>query len=217
MGGLFKAKSEPIEKLCIKYLEERYGEPFTDAGPTGNSMTGDYKMYATCESLPDTNVTVKAVKFKTEDRVFQDNYLVHKYRGEIRDYLKQFALTEFSEANVYVTVTGVTLTENVPADATVEQVIRDKGFNLSATVEVKESEFSEAAQAERVMRKMGEALCGEELTTYHVMFIAVGEENFGKFTNSELSQAYRDGTYIRTAKIQKWDGGSNTVWKEAEE
>lgn len=217
MSWLVKPKPEPIDKRCVKYMEERYGETFTSAGPIGNSMTGNYSMYVTCNSLPDCKITVTALNFNKPDCVFQDNYLVHKYNNEIADLLKKFAMTEFSEANVYVTVTSVTLTENISESASVEEVIRDSSFMLSATVEVKEHEFIEAAQAERVMLKMGEDLCGKELTTYHVMFISVEEDNFGKLSNSELSQAYMNDTYTKTAKIQKWATGSNTVWKEAEE
>ena len=216
MFGLFKAKSEPIDKLTVAYMEERYGESFTAVGPIGNSMTGNYSMYVTCESIPGVNITAKALNFKNEERIFQDNYLVYKYQEEIRDYLKRFVLDEFSEANVYVSVSNLPLSESIPADATAEQVMQDENFMLSATVEVRESEFRAATQAENVMLNMGNALYGKELITYHVMFIAVREENFGKLTNAELSQAYMDDMYVKTAKIQKWATGSNTVWKEVE-
>ena len=212
----FRAKSEPIDKLTIAYMEERYGENFTGAGPTGNSMTGNYSMYVTCESMPSINITAKVLNFKREDRIFQDNYLVFKHQEEIKNYLQRFALEEFSEANVYISVSAIPLSASIPADATAEAVMRDENFMLSATVEVRESEFKEAAQAEKVMLNMGKALYGKELISYHVMFIAVEEEKFGELTNSELSQAYVEDTYVRTAKIQKWSTGSNTVWKEAE-
>lgn len=216
MSWLFKPKPAPINQRCIEYMEERYGEDFIGLGATGDSMTGTYSMYVTCNSLPGSQISVKALKFRTDNCTFQDNYLVHKYSNDIAALLKEYALTEFSDVNVYVSVNDVTLTESISPQASVEDVIRNEKFSLSATVEVRAHEFTEAVQAERVMLKMGEALCGKELTTYHVMFISVNEDHFGKLGNSELSQAYIDETYVRTAKIQKWAKGSNTVWKEAE-
>lgn len=199
-----------VNEIALAYLEEKYGEPFTYAGATGNSMSGTHAFYADCESLPGKHVKVAVVGFQASDYTVRDNYLLLKYEEEIRQYLLEQAQTEFSDVRLHYYETKVTLSEDLPADATLEQVLHDPEAYVSAVFEVRADAMTEPSGAARVAERVA-----ADLKQYDVEFLAVEDDRFGTMTDEEADECISRGTYVRYASYVCLHDQVQTQWKEA--
>ena len=191
----------------LHHLEEKYGEPFFYVGPTGDSMSGTHSFFVGCDSMPGEEIKVSIDHYNKEDELIRDNYLLFKYHNEIYDMLLRGLQTEFGDVVLYY-LPGVSVPRaNLPADASLDDLLDDSGIIISASAEVRASRLNSLEQAENAL------LC---ITTrgcrYYFSLISVEEEQFGKLSYEELSNGALAGEYEHFAVFVKGDGGVQTSW-----
>ena len=133
--GCMKYKNKSVTDAALEYMEKKYGEPFTYAAPWGESYSGTHQLMVTCESLTG-RVLVEIENYREEGEVFRDNYIAVKYAQETLDLFQSYVDQEFGEGRVFYEVNPRGLSEDLPADATLEEYLADSRAPLAKFVEV---------------------------------------------------------------------------------
>lgn len=211
IGGRSREESETadINEYVLSYMEQKYGEPFTYAGASGNSMTGTHELYVSCESLPDQRIKVVVDDYAGDTRTIRDNYLQYKYDDAIRAILEEAIERVFSDYVLYYAPTDAVPEEELMADATVEEVFNDAGTMLNVKVEVRSSELASIEKAEQCMT----AIEGY-MAQYYFVFVSVDESDFGQYTNEELNELLNEGAFEYSAVFTRINGNVRASWYE---
>ncbi|MDE5590689.1 MAG: hypothetical protein K2J60_16375 [Acetatifactor sp.] len=130
LGGTGCTQKEPRQNsndAALQYMEQKYGEKFEYVAPWGDSMTGNHELLVSCESLTGKDILVKISNYKSENRVFQDNYLAVKYCEETVGFLSQCANEVFGDSKIDYNVAKHALSPELPADASFEEYFADEG------------------------------------------------------------------------------------------
>ena len=180
-----KADTKDVRTMGLEYMEQKYGEKFQYHSAYGDSISGTHEFLVTCESLPDQKVLVQIEKYKSEDRIFRDNYVAVKYRQQTIDFIKNLAIKEFGEAQVFYEVSMDGLSPELSANASFSEYLADTRVPLSFSIRTKASKFTSEKQAERLANSL--AIYG---TKYITVLASVVDEQYG--TSSEnLSFVWR--------------------------
>jgi len=207
-------KYSDVEKFTVDYLEEKYGEKFTVSTTYGGGCCGsyDYEMYVSCDSLPGKEIHVYADNLKESDQVISDNYLMYKHEDEILEYIKKQVAKEFEHTVIYWHIVDMTLAPALPADATLEQILKDPGANLNVKIDVLEGELTDMEQVQRAMEDIK-----ANVADYEFLFVSVEKENFGKLRPGELISRYNDNDIVAGATSYCINGHYREVWRDSKE
>ena len=198
--------SKDVNTLALEYLEEKYGEPFEYSAPAGDSMTGTRSFLARCDSLPEA-VFVEVENYREDDRVFLDNYIAVKYKQETVDFLRDCAVSEFGEANVFYEVKQSGLSASLPADAGFTDFLSDGGVPLIATIEVKDDGTDYKGAAEKMAQRIAET--GAQ---FRVILAVVAPDEFGVYDEDELGDKMVMGETVDSARLIHTDGSVQVTW-----
>lgn len=199
--------NKDINTLALEYMEQKYGEPFEYAAPTGDSMSGTHALLVRCQSLPEA-VYVEVENYrKPAERVFRDNYIAVKYKQETIDFLLEYAKAKFSEANVFYSVVRSGLSLDLPADAGFERFLKDSSVLLYATLEVKDDGGSYRELAEKMANQITETG-----TRFRIILVVVAPDDFGVYTEDELGDQIDMGKNIDSARLTNEDGSLQITW-----
>ncbi len=170
MFGSSKESKKSVNELALEYLEQKYGEKFEYAAPSGASYTGTRTFLATCESFGDRHIVVEIENFRDEEkRVIRDNYLVVKYEDEMSDYLSKLANDQFGECKVWHG-NNHTSSANLPANASFDEFLKDPSNQLFGEIVVKKSEYKERSQLAEILETITSE-CGAEDISISVLVI----------------------------------------------
>ena len=196
---------------ALEYMEQKYGEKFEFVAPWGDSMTGDHELIVTCESLAGERIIVKISNYKSEDRVFQDNYLAVKYYEETVDFLSQCANEVFGDSKISYKVARRALSPDLPADASFEEYFADeKGF-ISACIAVRASSFTAKEQAENVTDPILSA-CGAGYIG--VLLVVVDDAEYESLDVDTLGDKVVLGQFVHCARLTKQGSDVQLEWLE---
>ena len=200
-----------INDAALEYMEQKYGEKFEFVAPWGDSMTGDHELVVACESLAGERIIVKISNYKSEDRVFQDNYLAVKYYEETVGFLSQCANEVFGDSKVYYKVARSALSPELPADASFEEYFADEEGFISANIAVKASSFTSKEQAENVMDPILSA-CGAGYIG--VLLVVVDDAEYESLDVDTLGKKAVLGQFVHCARLTKQGSDVQLEWLE---
>ena len=200
-----------IAELTEAYLEERYGEPFTYASAWDRGFSGGHNLLMRCESVKDDVVAVHIIKNGDGSLSYEDNYLPLKFQQPVRDFLRECALSEFSDARVFYTAGRKLLSGDVPADLGFDAYLAGNYYPISATIEVPATEFKSEEQATRVAAKVAQT--GVDL---HVSIVSLQADKFGTLDMDGIRQAVRTNTYGYHAILASEGGNMTCEWVEGD-
>lgn len=218
LGGTGCMKKEPtqenrrqnINDAALEYMEQKYGEKFEYVAPWGNSMTGDHELIVTCESLADKDIIVKISNYRSEDRVFQDNYVAVKYYEETVGFLSQCANEVFGDSKVYYKVARRALSPELPADASFEEYFADEKGDISADIAVRASSFTAKEQVENVTAPILSA-CGAGYIGILVV-VVVDDAEYESLDVDTLGDKAVLGQFVHCARLTKEGSDVRLEW-----
>lgn len=191
----------------LRYLEDKYGEPFSYVDSTGDSMSGTHSFFVGCDSMPGEKIKVSIDRYNKEDELIRDNYLLFKYHDEIYDMILQELRAEFGDVVLYY-LPGVSVPRaSLSADASLDELLDDSGVNLTALIEVRASRLNSLEQVKKSVHSIISRGC-----RYYFTFISVEEELFGTLSKKELNDRLWKDTYKHTAVLARGEGGVQTSW-----
>ena len=196
---------------ALEYMEQKYGEKFEFVAPWGDSMTGTHELLVRCESLESERIVVAVSNYKSEDRVFSDNYLAVKYRENVVEFLSQCTNKAFGESRVHYNVARSALSPELPADASFEEYFADESCFLSAAIAVKASSFTSEEQAEIVTEPILEA-CGASYIG--VLLVVVDDAEYESLDLDELGHKVVTNQFVQCARLTKQHGEVSLEWLE---
>ena len=196
---------------ALEYMEQKYGEKFEYEAPWGDSMTGDHELIVTCESLAGKDIIVKISDYRSEDRVFQDNYLAVKYYEETIGFLSQCANEVFGDSKVYYDVARRALSPELPADASFEEYFADEKGDISAYIAVKASSFTTKEQAENVMDPILSA-CGAGYIG--ILLVVVDDAEYEFLEEDTLTKKIIRSQFVHCARLTKQGSDVQLEWLE---
>ena len=199
---------------ALEYMEQKYGEKFEFVAPWGDSMTGDHELMVTCESLAGERIIVKIDDYRTENRVFHDNYVAVKYYEETVEFLRQCTNEVFGDSKVFSSVARSALSPELPADASFEEYFADEKCFISAYIAVKESDFTSEEQAVDVMEPIFSA-CGAEYIG--ILLVVVEDDEYEFLNHDKLEEKIVQGQFVHCARLTRQKDGSETLdWLKAD-
>ena len=197
-----------INDEAIAYMEQKYGEKFEYSAPFGISRSDTHQLLVKCSSFPDQGIVVRIENYRSRDRVFSDNYLAVKYSVECTELFQSYASDEIGEANVLFDINTMTLSPDLPANATLYEYLADTSAPLIIMVEVKGSDFISKEQAQRFTERV--AANG---SYFGIWFVVVDDSEYGTFDIETLSELVGLNNYIHFAMITKFDSnGIKSEW-----
>lgn len=185
------SQKQDIWDLGISYMEERYGETFSYAAPAGNSFGSDTRKFlVTCDSLPGEKICVQVDNVDSENRVFSDNYLVHKYKEKTVTYFQTAFQKQFKEFAIYYNISQICQNPKIAVDSSFEQILQDDSIRLDIIVKLKRSEFQSKEQFQTIFQEI-EKCCGY----VQVIAIVVEDTEFDTLSESETMYYIRNDKY----------------------
>lgn len=200
--------SQNANELALAYLEEKYGEPFYYSAPYGDSMTGTRSLLVTCNSFPDQQLLVQVEGFKTNQKVFLDNYLAVKYQSETIDFLHACISEHYPNANIFYEAPLVCQSANLSAAASFEEFLADGRAKLIVMLEVNASEFTGPESINEIVTQITESCNHMTLTV-----IVVDDSLFGTMDRSELNNRISHRDYVAMGKVYIDQNGVETKWR----
>ena len=202
-----KTKALSGTERVLNYLENKYGEKFSYVGPAGDSMSGIHSFFVACESMPEKRILVEIDNYKEKSELIRDNYLLFKYYDDIYIMLLRELQAQFGDVVLYY-LPGVSVPKaNLPATASLDELLNDSGIIIAASAEVRASRLKSIEQVENAVRSITSRGC-----RYYLTFISIEEEQFSLLSNEELSNRASDKNFVHFAELVKGDGGTRATW-----
>lgn len=200
-----------LTNTALAYLQEKYGQEFSYAGPWGNSLTGDHSFLATCQSLPGKQLVIVVKNYRSEDKIICDNYLAVKYEDETLSFLQSCVNEVFGSGRAFRDVLENPLSPDLPVDATMEDVLADTSVWQSVLFEVKESSFSDEEQVSRLAD-----LLAQTGAHFRMCVVFLPDSEYGIDNYDTLLDRLTDYRFSRCANITKLDENTDVRWVEKE-
>lgn len=207
MGGQ-SGENPRINEIALAYMEEKYGEVFTYAGPTGDSLSGTHALLVRCDSLPEA-VIVQVENYRQEDKVFLDNFLAVKYKQETINFLQGHADTVLGEANVFYEPRR--LGSDLPADTDFTGFLASEQIPLLFNVEMKASSFRDRSQ----MEAMAEAVA-QECTRFQLLIVVLEDDDYGTMDWRGIGDLITQGKFVQCVEFRNLGEGLEAFWSEKE-
>ena len=198
-----------VNKVALLHMEEKYGEPFEFVRVWGDSMSGTRQFMAKCDSLPGEEILVQIENYRDENKIYRDNYLAVKYREETIAFIRDCAMKEFDDVNIYYEAAPDGQSPELTAATSFEGFMSDTRVPINIMLEVKDRSFSSKAQAEKVA-----GLIAESVACYYLTIAVVENSLFGTFDNDALEDELVFGRFVYCAKITRLDGNIKVKWLE---
>jgi hypothetical protein len=195
------SNNQNINDVAIEYMENKYGEKFEYSAPYGNSMTGTHELLVTCESLSNQQILVQIENYRSEDKIFRDNYLAVKYHQQTVDFIHDCAVKHFGEAEVFYEATKDGLSTELSANASFNEYLADTRVPLNFSIGTKASLFTSEEQAE----KLAEALAVYG-TRYIAVLASVADEDYGKSGEDDSMN------FVKRVQLTKLDENIEIDW-----
>lgn len=196
-----------VNGQALEYMKEKYGEEFYFYSPWGNSMSGMRQFLAVCDSMPDQPVLVQIDNYKTEDKVFSDNYPVVKYQQEISDYLKEKFSSYYSKMDVLYLPSKQALSPSLAANADLEATLADENCTIVAYIVMGADEFQSRDQIEELAGSFTECAGSMQL-----ILLFLSEENRSFSDVEELRAIVKSGSFEYYACINRNDNKVSIKW-----
>ena len=161
-------------------------------------MSGTHDLLVKCASFPDQNIHVEIENYNSWNRVFRDNYLAVKYHTDYTELFQSYATDEFGEAIVLCKIRTLTLSSELPVNATLYEYLADTSAPLIILVEVRESKFLSEDQAIRLAERIA-----RNGTYYYISFVVLDDSEYGIFDIETLEELIKFDKYIRFAMITR--------------
>lgn len=111
-------------KQMLKYMEQKYKEPFTATEPYAGQFGKDYSMLKVKSGNSKTDgILVRAVK-EESGYIYQDNYLAYLLRDQIEQQMKILAKPVFGECKVFYKIPEMVFPAEFPADMEMEAFLK---------------------------------------------------------------------------------------------
>ena len=204
-------KRQNINDAALEYMEQKYGEKFEYVAPWGDSMSGTHELLVKCDSFPEQNILVEIENYRSDDKVFSDNYLAVKYFEDTIGFLIGCANQVFSEATVVYDINKAALSSDLPANATFEEFLADTRVPLITAVVIKTNDFSSEEQAQELAK-----LIAESSVDFHLTIAVVDDEDFGAYNRKTLNELISSKKLVDRASIRKHGDDIRIVWAEKE-
>ena len=208
MSGCAKKPPEKsIDTQALEYMEQKYGEKFEYAYPYGDSMTGTHQLLVTCDSYPDQLILVSIENYRTDNKVFLDNFIAVKYRDQTVDFIRTCSNQIFGETVVFYKVDAQALSPEITVDATFEEFLADTRVPLNILLEVKASTFVSEEQIEQLAEFL--FTYGTE---YYLSVVFIDDDLFGTFDETAIEQHMASGSYVYCTKVTMLNGVLRIRW-----
>ena len=194
--NLEKEVPKNANELGISYMEEKYGEHFVFAASAGDSMTGTRQFFVTGDSMPNQRIMVEIENFRTDNKVFRDNYLAVKYQDETIEFIRSIASQYYSNFNVYYKASSVCQSVDLSADASFEEYLADGRAELIVMMELKASEFTSRDTLQNIVDKITDSCKNMTLTV-----IVVDDNIFDTLDRDGLNNRIAHRDYVALAKV----------------
>ncbi len=214
LGKTVFAQKEPRQNVndsALEYMEQKYGEKFEYVAPWGDSMTGNHELIVSCESLAGKKIIVKVSNYRSEDRVYQDNYVAVKYCEEFVEFLSQCANEVFGDSKIDYRVAKRALSPELPADASFEEYLADESGFISACIAVKASSFTAKEQVENVTEPIL-STCGSKYVC--VLVVMVDDAEYEFLDEDILRDKLIRDQYVHCARLTKEGSDVRLDWLE---
>lgn len=111
-------------KQMLKYMEQKYKEPFTATELYGGQFGKDYSMLKVKSGRSKTDgILVRAVKEEC-GYIYQDNYLAYLLREQIEQQMKMLAKPVFGECKVFYKIPEMVFPAEFPAEMEMEAFLK---------------------------------------------------------------------------------------------
>ena len=203
-------KEEPknANELGISYMEEKYGEHFVFHAPAGDSMTGTRQFFVTSDSMPNQQIMVEIENFRTDNKIFRDNYLSIKYQDETIEFLRSNVSDYYSNFNIYYEASSACQSAGLSANASFEEYLSDNRAELNVMIELKASEFIGTESLKNIVDKITDFCNNMTLTV-----IVVDDNIFGTLGRKGLNNRIAHRDYVAMAKVYIDQDGVEINWK----
>lgn len=198
-----------VNEQALAHMQEKYGEPFTYAAPTGDSLTGTRQFYATCNSLPGKWVLVQVNDYKTDHKTFLDNYLAVQYESAVAEHFRSIGEEIFGEAIVHYEASNLSVSADLPADTSFEEYYADRSAYMIVTVEIKESNYSSRQQLEEMISQIQTSR-----GTVMVIGVVVPDALYGTLDYQGLNRLRIQKKQIDSVYLEISNGIIVTRWPE---
>lgn len=199
--------TQAVNQQALAYMEEKYGETFTYSASYGNSMSGTREFLVTCDSLPGKQILVQVENFRSNDRVFRDNYLAVKYQDATISLFRGCFSDSYPDVNVFYEPTKQPQSAELSADAGFEDFLADWDNEMIVMIELKASEFTGTAPMDEIAEKIAQSC---KLATLTV--VVVEDDVFGTLDRSGLNDCIFNKEYVARAKVYIENGGVSIDW-----
>lgn len=144
---------------------------------------------------------------KTNDE-FYDNYVAVKYDKQMREFLNNKVNTYFSkEINLHYSMNKESVSQDVSADASFDDYVKESNAKVSFILEIKESSYSSDEQ----IKKLADELNNVGLS-YHFRVIVINDKEFGKYDSTELSSKASFLEFDKSAIVSNENDEVNIRW-----
>ena len=131
-----------VNGQALTYMEEKYGEKFYYYSPWGNSLSDTRKFLAVCDSMPDQQILVQIDNYRTDSKVFRDNYLAIKHQQEVVDYLYAKITNYYADVQVVHSPSKRALSHDLPANADLYAYLSDENCLINAHIVLDANDIS---------------------------------------------------------------------------
>ncbi len=185
---------QDVNDIALEYLEQRYDEKFEYLAPAGASYTGTRSFLATCESLGEKRILIEIENYKDENnRVIRDNYIAVKYTDRTKEFVGGIVNEKFGKSKVFYYPSNVTQSEDLPANASFEDFIKEEKGLYYISVAVRRSDYTDKSQLSAVLEKINEEIRANEIS---FDLIVVDDSEYDSCTIKTVSEMLGKDTYF---------------------
>lgn len=206
--SLYKHEDTPTpNRLALNYMEEKYGETFTYAAPCGNSLSGTRELLVTCNSFPDRQILVQIENFKSDNRIYRDNYLAVKYESETLEFFRSCASDFYEKCNVFYEAPTQVQSEKLTAESNFDAFLSDGLTTIVVLFELPANEFSDPAQVEHIISN----ICAS-CSNANVTVVIVEDQIWNTFSRTELADRISNDDFVALAKAYIRNSSTDVRW-----
>jgi len=200
-----------LQKIALDHMEKQYGHKFEYSSPWGNTLSGTHEFLVTSEDFPQEEFHVQIKNFLHDDNEISSNFMAVIHRNATIDFFNKCANSVFGDANVFYTVAKMGVSPNLSRNATLNEFLADTTIPLVILIEIKESNFKNKEQAQKVAE-----LIAENGTHFYLTIAVVSDNLYGTFNQKSLGEHIALKKFMHYALFIKENDSIECIWRGGE-
>ena len=200
-------------EIILDYMERRYGAAFEFSHTWDSGLGRSFSFLATTESFPGQMLIIEVSNIRDRNREnweISSSFLAVKHRDATADFLRSLAEEVFGEVVIHHDATRLSLSPDLPPDATLEEFLADASALIRATIEVPESVVTSMEQIDELTN-----LLTESLARFTISILAVDDHLLGTLDRAAIDEIIRLRSHHHRVIISKfYDGSINVSWPD---